>query len=173
VPGHHLQLAIQQELTDLPPLRRFGGFTVFVEGWGLYAESLGQEVGFYEDPYSEFGRLSYDAWRACRLVVDTGIHELGWTRNQAIEFMAQHTAMTRHNIETEVDRYITWPGQALAYKIGQLKIRELRSEAEQQLGERFDVRAFHDVVLGHGSVPLDVLQRQVRQYIDAQGGAGQ
>ncbi len=165
VPGHHLQLALQQELTGLPKFRRFAGFTAFVEGWGLYAERLGREVGFYEDPYRDFGRLSYEMWRACRLVVDTGIHYLGWTRAQAIEFMAENTALSRHNIDSEVDRYIAWPGQAVAYKTGELKIRELRQQAEKTLGDQFDVRAFHDVVLGSGGVPLDVLEANVQAYL--------
>ena len=165
VPGHHLQLALQQELTNLPNYRRFSGFTAFIEGWGLYAERLGLEVGFYQDPYSQFGRLSYEMWRACRLVVDTGVHHLGWTRQQAIDFMAQNTALTLHNITAEVDRYISWPGQALAYKIGELKIRELRQLAETALGAKFDVREFHDVVLLSGSVPLRVLESNVKAYI--------
>jgi uncharacterized protein (DUF885 family) len=165
VPGHHLQLALQQEMTELPKFRRFADVTAFIEGWGLYAERLGLETGFYEDPYSNFGRLSYEMWRACRLVADTGMHYLGWTREQSIEFMAANTALTLHNIRAEVDRYIAWPGQALAYKTGELKIRELRSLAEQELGPRFDVRAFHDVVLGNGSVPLDVLDDNVRRWL--------
>ncbi|MEZ6111278.1 MAG: DUF885 domain-containing protein [Pirellulaceae bacterium] len=165
VPGHHLQLALQQELDDLPAFRRFNNVTAFVEGWALYAERLGLEVGFYQDPYRDFGRLSFEMWRACRLVVDTGIHYLGWSREQAIEFMAENTALSRHNIEAEVDRYISWPGQALAYKMGELKIRELRSFAETELGERFDIRQFHDIVLGSGSVPLAVLEENVRLYV--------
>jgi uncharacterized protein (DUF885 family) len=165
VPGHHLQITLQQELPDLPPFRRFLGFTAFVEGWALYAERLGLEVGFYQDPYSDFGRLSFEMWRACRLVVDTGIHALGWTRQQAIEFMAENTALTLHNIEAEVDRYIAWPGQALAYKMGELKIRELRRRAEEALGPAFDVRDLHDVVLRNGAVPLDVLEGLVEEYI--------
>jgi uncharacterized protein (DUF885 family) len=169
VPGHHLQIALQQELENLHPIRRFGGFTVFVEGWALYSESLGLETGFYEDPYSDFGRLTYEMWRACRLVVDTGIHALGWTRQRAIDFMAENSALSIHNITTEVDRYISWPGQALAYKTGQLEIRRLRSEAEARLGESFDVRRFHDVVLGSGAVPLDVLRDNVEREILNEG----
>jgi uncharacterized protein (DUF885 family) len=165
VPGHHMQLALQQELENIPNFRRYGGVTAFVEGWALYAESLGKEVGFYQDPYSEFGRLSYEMWRACRLVVDTGIHSQGWTRQQAIDYMAQNSALTMTNITNEVDRYIAWPGQALAYKTGQMKIRELRTEAERELGPRFDVRRFHDVVLGSGSIPLGVLEDNVRLWI--------
>lgn len=165
VPGHHLQIALQQELEGIPKFRRYAGFTAFVEGWALYAERLGLEVGFYKDPYSDFGRLSYEMWRACRLVVDTGMHYLGWTRKQAIDFMTENTALSSHNIVAEVDRYISWPGQALAYKMGELKIRELRSRAEETLGERFDVRGFHDAVLRAGAVPLDVLERNIEDYI--------
>lgn len=169
VPGHHLQLALQQELEGLPPFRRFTGFTAFVEGWALYAERLGLEIGFYENPYSDFGRLTYEMWRACRLVVDTGMHYLGWTRQQAIDFMAENTALSLHNIRSEVDRYIAWPGQALGYKIGELKIRELRKMAEIELADKFDVREFHDVVLGAGSLPLEILEARVRAYVkDAQ-----
>ncbi len=165
VPGHHLQIAIQQELGELPNFRRFGGFTAFVEGWALYAERLGLEVGFYQDPYSDFGRLSYEMWRACRLVVDTGMHALGWSRQQAIDFMAANTSSTLLNITNEVDRYIAWPGQALAYKIGELKIRELRAHAEDQLGRQFNLREFHDLLLGSGALPLDLLESMVNQWI--------
>jgi uncharacterized protein (DUF885 family) len=168
VPGHHLQIAIAQELPDVPNFRRFAGFTAFVEGWGLYAERLGLEVGFYQDPYRNFGRLSYEMWRACRLVVDTGMHYLGWTREQAISFMSDNTALSIHNITAEVDRYIAWPGQALAYKMGELKLRELRQLAEERLGEQFDVREFHDVVLASGAIPLSVLETNVRAWIDSQ-----
>jgi len=168
VPGHHLQIALQQELENIPKFRRFSGFTAFSEGWALYSERLGLEAGFYEDPYSDFGRLTYEMWRACRLVVDTGMHYLDWTRQQAIDFMAANSALTVHNITTEVDRYISWPGQALAYKMGELKIRELRAMAEKQLGAEFDVREFHDVVLGSGAVPLDVLEMNVVNWVRAE-----
>jgi uncharacterized protein (DUF885 family) len=170
VPGHHLQIALQQELKDLPNLRRFEGFTAFVEGWALYAERLGLEMGFYTDPYSDFGRLSYEMWRACRLVVDTGMHALGWRRQQAIDFMMENTSSTLLNVTNEVDRYIAWPGQALAYKLGELKIRELRSRAEGTLCNRFDLREFHDLILGSGAVPLDVLDEMVETWIADQKG---
>ncbi len=166
VPGHHLQIALQQELEDLPVFRTTAGFTAFTEGWALYAERLGLEAGFYEDPYSNFGRLSYEMWRALRLVVDTGIHAKGWTRQQAIDYMAENSALSLHNIRSEVDRYIFWPGQALAYKIGEIKIRELRELAENELGKHFDLREFHDVVLLNGSVPLNVLEENVSVWIE-------
>lgn len=166
VPGHHLQLALQAEL-DLHPLRRQVMFTAFVEGWALYSEKLGYELGFYKDPYQEFGRLSMEAWRACRLVVDTGIHAKGWSRSRAVQFMSDHTALSEHNIVAEVDRYIGWPGQALAYKVGEMFIVDLRESAEKSLGDRFDIRDFHDVVLGSGSVPLPVLRRNVEAWIEA------
>jgi uncharacterized protein (DUF885 family) len=161
VPGHHLQIAIGQELEGLPEFRKNTSYTAFVEGWGLYAESLGEEMGFYEDPYSKFGQLTYEMWRAVRLVVDTGLHSMNWTRQQAIEFFSTNAAKTLQDITVEVDRYIVWPGQAVGYKIGQLKIRELRTAAERRLGPKFDVRAFHDLVLGQGAIPLDVLERRV------------
>jgi len=167
VPGHHFQIALQQEL-DLPNFRRFGGITAFVEGWALYAERLGLEVGFYQTPETDFGRLSYEMWRACRLVVDTGMHAKGWTKQQAIDFMAENTALSMHNIEAEVNRYITWPGQALGYKIGELKIRELRERAENALGSDFDVRKFHDAVLENGAIPLSVLEDIINTWIEEQ-----
>jgi uncharacterized protein (DUF885 family) len=165
VPGHHLQIALAQEMEDLPEFRKNTSYTAYVEGWGLYAESLGEEMGFYTDPYSKFGQLTYEMWRAVRLVVDTGLHSMGWTRQQAIDFFAEHAAKTLQDITVEVDRYIVWPGQAVGYKIGQLKIRELRTKAERRLGPKFDVRAFHDVVLGQGAVPLDVLETMVDDWI--------
>ena len=167
VPGHHLQIALQQELQGVPPFRRASGVGAFVEGWGLYAERLGLEAGFYQDPYRNFGRLTYEMWRACRLVVDTGLHALGWSRSQAMDFLASNTALSLHEVRTETDRYISWPGQALAYKMGELKIRELRRQAETELGPRFDIRAFHDAVLANGPVPLPVLEEQIRDFIAA------
>ncbi len=169
VPGHHLQIALAKELGALPAFRRYGYGDAFGEGWGLYAERLGLEAGFYTDPYSNFGRLTYEMWRACRLVVDTALHARGWSRAQAIEFMAANTALSRHEITTEVDRYISWPGQALAYKMGELKIRELRARAEKTLGEGFDVRSFHDAVLENGAVPLAVLEERIDAFIAAGG----
>ena len=165
VPGHHLQIALSRELSNLPNFRRYSYISAFGEGWGLYSEWLGVETGFYSDPYDNFGRLTYEMWRACRLVVDTGIHAKGWTRQQAIDYMASRTALPIHEVTTEVDRYISWPGQALAYKLGELKIRELRARAEKALGTRFDVREFHDVVLGSGAVPLNVLEANVVAWI--------
>jgi uncharacterized protein (DUF885 family) len=170
VPGHHLQIALSYELDDLPPFRRWTYISAFGEGWGLYAEWLGLEAGFYTDPYSNFGRLTYAMWRAARLVVDTGLHAKGWTRQQAIDYLASHTALSLHECTTETDRYISWPGQALSYKIGELKIRELRRRAETELGASFDVRRFHDAVLGNGSVPMAVLEQVIGEHIAAAGG---
>ena len=170
VPGHHLQNALRQELRELPSFRRFSSFNAFGEGWGLYSERLGLEAGFYTDPYSNFGRLTYEMWRACRLVVDTGLHAMGWTRQQTMDCLASNTALSLHEIRTETDRYISWPGQALAYKMGELKIRELRKKAEKALGERFDVREFHDAVLLNGSIPLSVLEDQIELFIRESSG---
>jgi uncharacterized protein (DUF885 family) len=169
IPGHHFQLALQQELTGLPKFRRFGGETAFAEGWGLYAESLGKELGVYTDPYQYFGRLQAELWRAIRLVVDTGLHSKGWSREQVIEYMLANSATTNTEAVSEAERYIAIPGQALAYKIGELKIKELRAKAEKELGPKFDIRAFHAEVLKDGSVPLDVLEGKIVRWIEAQG----
>ncbi len=168
VPGHHLQLSLAEEVQGVPEWRRYDFYTAYVEGWGLYAESLGGELGLYKDPYSKFGQLTYEIWRAIRLVVDTGIHAMGWTRQQAIDYFKENAAKTEHDITVEVDRYIVNPGQALAYKLGQLKLKELRADAERQLGPRFDERAFHDEILGMGALPLDVLDRRMRAWTAAQ-----
>jgi len=167
VPGHHIQVSIAQEFEGLPDFRKNSSYTAFVEGWGLYAESLGEEMGFYKDPYSKFGQLTYQMWRAIRLVVDTGLHSMGWTRDQAIHFFRENAAKTDQDIIVEVDRYIVWPGQALGYKMGQLKIQELRTRAARQLGSRFDIRQFHDIVLGQGAVPMDLLEQQVNAWIQS------
>ncbi len=165
MPGHHLQIALQQELADLPDFRRYLGFTAFVEGWGLYSESLGYDLGLYTDPYSRFGQLTYEMWRAIRLVVDTGIHYKGWTRQQAIDFFKDNAAKTEHDIVNEIDRYIGNPGQALAYKIGQMKIQALRDNARQTLGEEFDIREFHDAILAGGALPLDMLEQRMDLWL--------
>ena len=170
VPGHHHQIALAQELTIAPFRRNFTGFTAFTEGWGLYAESLGEAMGLYDTPAKKMGQLSYQMWRAARLVVDTGIHAKRWDKARAVAFMRENTALTEANIDAEVNRYISWPGQALGYKLGELKIRELRAKAEQALGAKFDIRRFHDAVLLQGSVPLDVLEAQVNDWIAAERG---
>jgi len=168
VPGHHLQLSRAQELTDLSDFRRNGDYTAYVEGWALYAESLGGELGFYRDPYSKFGQLTYEMWRACRLVVDTGIHAKGWSREQAIKYMVDNTAKSEQDVTVEVDRYIAWPGQALAYKLGELKIKELRAKAQRELGPKFDIRRFHNAVLDNGPLPLETLEREINAWIATQ-----
>jgi uncharacterized protein (DUF885 family) len=167
VPGHHLQIAISQELERVPDFRKHEGYTAFVEGWGLYAESLGHEMDMYKDPYSRYGQLTYEMWRAIRLVLDTGIHTMGWTREQAIDFFKENSSKTENDITVEVDRYIVWPGQATAYKIGQMFIKDLKVEAKNDLGESFNVRDFHDVVLRNGAVPLDVLKTQVSDWVSS------
>jgi uncharacterized protein (DUF885 family) len=164
VPGHHLQTALAQELTDLPRFRQNLYVNAFGEGWGLYSEYLGYEMGFYKDPYSRFGRLTYEMWRACRLVVDTGIHGYGWSREKAVEYLASHTALSLHEVNTEINRYISWPGQALSYKIGEIKIKELRQRTEKRLGDKFDIREFHDLVLSQGSLTLSLLETLVDSY---------
>jgi uncharacterized protein (DUF885 family) len=168
IPGHHLQISIGEELQGLPEFRKYGGYTAFVEGWALYSERLGKDVGFYQDPNSDFGRLEADMWRAIRLVVDTGVHSQHWTREQVIDYFKAHSGMDDTNIQAETDRYIAWPGQALAYKIGQLKILELRDRAKKALGDKFDIRAFHDQVLDSGALPLDVLEQRVNDWIATQ-----
>ena len=168
VPGHHLQISLAQEMDGVPWFRKESSYTAFVEGWGLYAESLGSELGFYQDPYSRFGQLTYEMWRAVRLVVDTGMHHMGWSRQQAIDYFKENAGKQEHDIIVEIDRYIVWPGQALAYKIGELKFKELRAYAEHELGEQFDIRAFHDTVLGAGAVPLNVLEANVHRWVAGQ-----
>ncbi len=170
VPGHHLQIAVAQELTGVPTFRKHQGVTAFVEGWGLYAERLADDMGLYSGDVDRIGMLSYDAWRACRLVVDTGLHAQGWSRKQAIDYMIENSILAENNIVNEVDRYLTWPGQALAYKVGQREILALRDEAKKRLGARFDIKAFHDAVLRNGAVPLPLLRQQVEAYITAAAG---
>ncbi len=165
VPGHHLQISLGRELTDVAPFRRDFYSHAFGEGWGLYSEKLGEEMGLYKTPYDHFGRLSYEMWRACRLVVDTGMHAMGWSRERALQYLADNTALSTQEVRTETDRYIANPGQALAYKMGELKLWELRAKAQHALGEHFDVRAFHDAVMANGALPLAVLERQIDQYI--------
>jgi uncharacterized protein (DUF885 family) len=165
VPGHHLQISLAAEMDNLPNVRRSTYISAFGEGWGLYSEFLGKEIGFYETPYDDFGRLSYEMWRACRLVVDTGMHVLGWSRQQALDYMLENTALSEHNVTTEIDRYISWPGQALSYKLGEIKIKALRTKAEVALGAKFDLREFHAAILAHGSVPLTVLEQNIELYI--------
>jgi uncharacterized protein (DUF885 family) len=173
VPGHHHQNAIALEMENVPEFRKDLYFSAFGEGWGLYAEKLGVEMGIYRTPYEHFGRLSYEMWRACRLVIDTGIHSQGWTRQQAIDYMAGNTSLSEGNIRAEIDRYISWPGQALAYKLGELQIWEMRRKAETLLGDRFDLRQFHDVLLRNGALPMALLQSVVERYIDTQLSAGE
>ncbi len=169
LPGHHLQFSIANELTDLPPFRKFGVYyNAYSEGWAFYSERLGKEIGFYQDPYSDYGRLENEMWRSVRLVVDTGVHYKHWSREQMVDFFRQHTAMDEQNIQTEVDRYIAWPGQALSYKLGQMKILELRERARRELGDKFEIRAFHDAVLDQGALPLDVLEEKINRWIGSQ-----
>jgi uncharacterized protein (DUF885 family) len=168
IPGHHLQISIAQELTGQPAFRKYEDYTAFVEGWAFYAERLGKDVGRYQDPYSDYGRLENEMWRAIRLVIYTGVHEMHWSRDQMVEYFHRYTAMDEPNVQSEVDRYIAWPGQALAYKLGQLKILELREYAKEQLGDKFDIRAFHDEVIGGGALPLDVLDKRIRDWVTRQ-----
>jgi len=168
VPGHHLQLSRAQELPDQPSFRKYANYTAFIEGWALYSERLGKEVGRYQDPYSNYGRLENEMWRAIRLVIDTGIHEKHWSRDQMVAYFHRYTAMDEPNVQTEVDRYIATPAQALAYKLGQLEILKLRQFAKDQLGDKFDIRAFHDEVLGGGALPLDVLDKRIRDWVAKQ-----
>jgi uncharacterized protein (DUF885 family) len=173
IPGHHLQISIAHELEGIPEFRKYEGYTAFVEGWALYSERLGKEAGFYQDPYSDYGRLEADIWRAIRLVIDTGVHSEGWTRQQMVDYFRAHSGIDDTNIQAEVDRYIAWPGQALAYKVGQLKILELRDKAKKALGDKFDLKAFHDEVLGAGALPMDVLEERVDAWIATQKHATQ
>ena len=165
MPGHHQQIAIARELEGLPDFRKQLYFSAFGEGWGLYSEKLGIEMDIYNTAYEHFGRLSYEMWRACRLVIDTGIHSQGWSRQQALDYLSSNTSLSEGNVRAEVDRYISWPAQALSYKLGEMKIIELRQRAEEALGNRFDLREFHDAVLGQGALPLDLLETVIDQYI--------
>ena len=167
MPGHHLQIAYTMEL-DLPEFRKFGGYTAFVEGWGLYSESLGDELGMYKDPYSKFGQLTYEMWRAVRLVVDTGMHYKGWTRQEAIEYFLDNAAKTKQDVINEIDRYINWPGQALAYKIGELKIKDLKQKSQEFLGVDFDIKEFHHQILKDGGIPLYILEENINNWINQQ-----
>ena len=169
VPGHHLQISIGQELPDLPSFRKNGDYTAFIDGWALYSERLGKAIGFYQDAYSNYGRLENEMWRDIRLVIDTGVHSKHWSRDKMVEYFHRYTAMDEPNVQSEVDRYIAWPGQALAYKLGQLEILRLREEARQKLGGKFDLRAFHDEIVGSGPLPLDVLHTEVEAWITQQG----
>lgn len=168
VPGHHLQISLAQEMQNVPEFRKYSGYTAYVEGWALYCESLGGELGLYKDPYSHFGELTFEMWRACRLVVDTGLHQFGWSREKALAYLMENTGKDEHEATVEIDRYIVWPGQADAYKIGQLKIRELRADATRELGDAFDIRSFHDALLANGALPLDVLEATMKEWIRAQ-----
>jgi uncharacterized protein (DUF885 family) len=168
IPGHHLQISIAQELPGLPEFRKYQEYTAFVEGWALYSERLGKDIGFYKDPYSDYGRLDNDMWRAIRLVVDTGVHSQHWTRQQMVDYFHDHSSLDETNVQSEVDRYIAWPAQALGYKMGQLKILELRDKAKTALGPKFDIKAFHDQVLDSGALPMDVLEQRVDEWIAAQ-----
>jgi uncharacterized protein (DUF885 family) len=172
IPGHHLQISIAQELQGVPEFRKYFEYTSYTEGWAFYSERLGKDVGFYQDPYSDYGRLENDIWRAIRLVIDTGVHSEGWTRDQMVQYFRDHSNMDDTTMQSEIDRYITWPSQALAYKIGQLKILELRERAQKALGEKFDIRAFHDQVIDAGALPLDVLESRIDAWIAVQKGAG-
>jgi len=167
VPGHHLQIALAYEIEGVPEFRKQYYPHAYGEGWGLYAEKLGVEMGIYKTPYEHFGRLSYEMWRACRLVVDTGIHAFGWSRGQAVNYLKENTALSLHEIGTEVDRYIAWPGQALAYKMGELTLWDLRAQATRELGDKFDLRDFHDAVLEEGGLPLEVLRQRITEYIES------
>jgi uncharacterized protein (DUF885 family) len=168
VPGHHLQISLAQEATDIPAFRRYADYTSYIEGWALYSETLAHEMGFYQEPYSEYGRLQNLMWRSLRLVVDTGVHAQHWTRQQMVDYFHQHTAMDDQNIATEVDRYIAWPGQALSYKLGEMTILRMRAKAKEKMKERFDIKVFHAMILDGGSMPLDVLEQKLNDWLAAQ-----